>query len=469
MSERGYWFAVNLRSDTTSADFVRALRPWGWLAAPENTTSATRQYARKATRRGRAFIADNGNYARIGTVTAPYVTAAKQLRDQLTSLENQLGRSAIRADLPPTLRAAYDGLARTAAAAARAVMPDTETIIAGQQSLGATQLIGYEDIQAAVLLSLDVEPHLLGWERRRWRGINRTVAQRAADAATAHPDLAELLYPVASALDWRSAFDAGREFAAAGLRRASMGFGAYMADNHSIDFVRVRSRTIRFNTRLPQRYLRTAIVARGFVEGYTTTAGHPPEALHFLGLGAPIMIAIVALAAQGVDQVSFDAMSPIRDAVEGTLYTARPAYLKIRARAIAAQIAHGERSDWACPCPFCRQFATNHPTDLAAALAWGNTHTDEPVADDLRPGGGLYAALPLLAEPASGTLRQHVTQTRVGHNHWVLNQICRDLRTHTRNNRLQAAVQALVEAYASRTNSPSFARAVRFGYELAAS
>ena len=45
------------------------------------------------------------------------------------------------------------------------------------------------------------------------------------------------------------------------------------------------------------------------------------------------------LAAWGTKDLSYDATSPIKDAVEGSLYVSKPAYLKIRIRSIAWRLA----------------------------------------------------------------------------------------------------------------------------------
>ena len=103
--------------------------------------------------------------------------------------------------------------------------------------------------------------------------------------------------PVASAQDYDSAYDAGREFAAAGLTAAALGFGAFMNDDTTTRQIKIRGRTRRVDPAMPTRYLGTALVARGFWDGWHAERNDAPERFHFLGLGAPIMIAITTCAA----------------------------------------------------------------------------------------------------------------------------------------------------------------------------
>ena len=100
------------------------------------------------------------------------------------------------------------------------------------------------------------------------------MARRARHVLEAlEPALAPYYFPVASAVSYDTAFDAGREFAAAGLDAISMGFGAYMADANFVDHLVVDGRRIDFPGRLPARYLRTVAVANGFWAGYREGAG----------------------------------------------------------------------------------------------------------------------------------------------------------------------------------------------------
>lgn len=459
-------FVVNLRNDTTTDRFRRGTRPWGWLAAPENTTRSTRAFVGQATSTGSAFFADNGNFARLGVLRGELESEAAALRARLDAHEKGLRRTARRSDLTTADADAYDALADTVVARAVTAVGDPHQVLAAQEALGATHYIGVEDITAAVLLALDVEPHLLGWSRARWRVPNRVVARTARRLLAARPELADRYYPVASALDYPAAFDAGREFANAGLGRAAMGFGAYMADDHSTDFVRLGRRILRLPSRLPQRYVRTAAVARGFFDGYRAAAGRAPDAFHFLGLGAPIAMSLAAVAASGVGTVTFDAMSPIKDAVEGTLYRARPAYLKVRTRSIVEQIG-GRGTEWRCPCPFCKDFRRAYPFDYPAARA-ALAIAAEVDAKDLRPRGRLYAALPLLSEPKQGPIRQAVNAARMGHNHWVLTQVCSDLdAASVDERRLGEHVSDVVRRYRRSTNSMPYAEAVRVGFDIA--
>jgi hypothetical protein len=460
-------FAVNLRADTFTDTFSRALAPWGWLAAPSNLSRSVASSLQDARRTGqcKAFIADNGNFELIGSVRAVFAARAAALQVQMADVELRLGRSARRRDLPPALASAFDKLAGEVLDHASAMQSSQPSTWAAQAALAPTHRIGVEDIGMACLLALDIERERLGWSRTRYRTMNAKVAARARTP----PEEPGPLYTVASAMDYDTAFDAGREFAQAEITHVAMGFGAYMSDNHSIDRLVIGRRRIELGQRLPARYLRTVVVARGFVDGYAKY-GHAgsPVAFHLLGLGQPILIGLVTRALDAVEALSCDAMSPIKDAVEGTLYVDKPALLKVRTRKVADRMSRDPTVRWDCPCPFCKAFVQAHPFDPLAARAWRLAHpTAEVDAAALRPGSVLYDALPLLAEPASGSLRKAVNTARMGHNHWVLQRVCSQLQTQARRGRLDAYVEGIVDAYGRATSQPRYARAVQLGLDIA--
>lgn len=461
-------FVVNLRAETTSDELVHSLRPRGWLVAPENVTGPVRQRLPSLLASGRWLFADNGNFALIGGVAESLAAQSRLLGKR--ARDERYGAHP-RAAFPATLTKRLDELAARALRDARDTQLRRAKEKDGQETqlaLNPTHLIGAEDIGPAVLLRLGLEPDWLPDALTQLARRNRSVARaRRFGASGLAESVGPFYYPVATALDYDSARQAGRIFAHAGHRRVAMGFGAYMADDSYTRHYRAKRRVVELQARLPNRYLRTALVARGFFTGYAEEAGRLPDGFHFLGLGAPIMLAVVARAAYGVGELTFDAMSPIMDAAQATFYVNRPAYLKIRTWRVAERLARrGER--WLCPCPFCHAFAEEHPFKYGAIQRVARASGSSFVVDDLRPLGRLYAIAPLLSEPSRGPFRRMVTAARIGHNHWVLEGICAELRRAARSEAgLDHRLDAIVESYASKTAGEHFASVVRLAASIA--
>lgn len=435
-------FVVNLRNLTVDPVFRRRLQPSGYLAAPSALTAALRRAAMAVAGRGELLIADNGLFDDIGRIT-------KSLAAQAGGRRAATGRRVAR-------------LAQQAGQRADALIP--LFTLSDRLALRPTAVIGREDVTAALWIRLGIDGALSRTHRNELRRRNRVVARAAAREAATVPDAVAYL-PVASALGYDTAYDAGREFAAAGLKSVACGFGAYMADDRSVSSVVIRGRVRKLPGLLPQRYLRTALAARGFWDGWRDEAGSAPKTFHFLGLGAPIMIPIVALAARATPLLTFDATSPIRDAVEGFLYVSRPACLKIRAWNVAERLASSPAERWQCPCPFCRAFVRVQPFDYKSGAAWYSRQTRRSLTPaSLRGSAPLARAYPLLSQPAKNPLRSLVEQVRIGHNHWVLNEIC-EAASIARN--LQNHVTASVEAYARESRGTQFVAAVNLALQIA--
>ncbi len=361
-------FAVNLRPDTISPTFRRFAHPWGYLVPPTGLTRSLRRAVDVLASSRVPAIVDNGNFDDISRITAQRANDLKHYQRQLVELEARLRRRVTWRDLSAALRNEVVKLSGSLAHEAGKVvgMP-----LKDQITLASDAVIGAEDITAALWLRAGLDVSVLGTSVNTLRLKNEAVAARAREELRSIPRGSSIEYlAVASALDYDSAFEAGHVFGVAGLRQAAMGFGAFMADDSFADNVVIKGRTIKFERQLPMRYLRCALVARGFWDGWKAATGGAPERFHFLGLGAPIMIPVVAVAAARTPLISFDATSPIKDAVEGTIYSSKGAYLKIRTWNLAARLASGALRSWTCPCGFCRGFVRKHPFDYVRGRLW---------------------------------------------------------------------------------------------------
>lgn len=461
-------FAVNLRNDTVSPAFRRALRPWGYLVPPSSLTASLRKAVFRLVAKRTHIIVDNGLFDDVRRLANSHADEAMAVAVALAGSSARLNRPITWADLKVTEQRAISRLAEGLSAGAASAQGMS---LQDQLGLRPTGIVGTEDITAATWLRAGLDVAILGPRAKQLKQRNVAVAARARVArgslATRRPP--DYL-PVASALDYDTAFDAGKIFAASGCSGVAMGFGAFMADDSLSDKVIIRGRTKRLSRNLPMRYVRTALVARGFWDGWRHVTGGAPARFHFLGLGSPIMMAVAAVAASGTPLVTFDATSPVRDAVEGTMYSALGAYLKIRTRRLAARMSSGVLNEWTCPCGFCRAFVRAHPFNYPKGRVWGARHRiTTATARDLAPNGGLYSAYPLFSEPRGGALRAAVSFARSGHNHWVLDEVVGKLRRHGRTSaRLEKHVKAIVEAYQRSTSAEYIGQAVALAFEIAA-
>ncbi|MBI5401499.1 hypothetical protein HZB05_01580 [Candidatus Wolfebacteria bacterium] len=471
-----YHFVFNLKPYTFDERYRKHLKPWGYLLAPNNATRSFRKLATNVVKDGKyAFFADNGNFTIVGKIKEKYLSKAKLIFEKIKKEELKIKFPFLPSNIPEFIQKLYRVLASQIIKIVQNIVPTDKEILSSQLGLNPTHLIGVENITLATWLCLNIEPEYLKYPAKFYRGFNKAVAVRAVKQIK---ELEKLYrgkynyYPVASALSHRIALDAGKEFAARGCARVAMGFGAFMADDNYSDFLELNNKIIKLSTSMPNRYLRTVAVAKGFWQGYKRTANKAPSAFHFLGLGAPIMIPLVALCAWGTKELTFDATSPIKDAIEGTLYLNKPAYLKSKSRRLALRIARGDIEKWDCACYFCKEFTRKHPFDYKKGKKWFSARpksSDEEIsAKDLQPGSPLFEAYPLLSEPRGGQLRKEVDFARIGHNHWIISQIMADLSRHSQSRaKLKDFVENIVNNYSKNTNSVKFGEAIKYAFHLA--
>jgi hypothetical protein len=420
-------FLVNARPSTLAAGFQQRGHSGGVLFPPDRAASAT--VAALANRRTREFVlADNGAYDAIG--------------DQVAAL--------------PVGTDDAEAIASLRAAAAEV---DTVAQLSEQLAVRPQGLVGPEDITLASWLLAGVEESALVRRRNELRRRNHAVAQRGLAMQAAHPD--RIVYTVASAHDHDTAFDAGSALGKSGNRAVAMGFGAMMADDSWTNQVKIHGRKHRLPRSLPQRYLRTALVARGFFAGWAASGAPPPARFHFLGLGAPIMLPLTAYAARRVDAVTYDATSPIKDAVEGTIYVSKPAQLKIRTWKVVERLATGDLARWSCPCSFCRNFCLLHPFDDARLSTLGRSRHRPFTAEDLHAGHVAAQAAPLFAI-GPGPLSAAAAEARAGHNHWVIGTT---LTSMSQAPDPRAAVDAHVASYVANAGAEHFGLAVELAWQ----
>ena len=307
-------FAINARPETVAIGFRKTLKSWGYLVPPSALTKTLQKSIESLAKMDVPLIVDNGLFDDITRISNQFASRVSGAKADLAAEESRLRRTPVWRDLKKSISRERLELASLLAEEAQSA---EGMDLVSQLALATHGVIGAEDIAAALWLRAGLDSPSMPITRQELRRRNQAVAKDASKIINGLPRKARPRYlPVASALDYNTAFDAGRTFAHAGLRGGAMGFGAFMADNSFTDRIVLNRRTHLLSRALPMRYLRTALVARGFWDGWRDATGQAPRQFHFLGLGAPIMIPLVALAAQrGTQVLTFDATSPIRDAV----------------------------------------------------------------------------------------------------------------------------------------------------------
>ncbi|HEY9387864.1 MAG TPA: hypothetical protein VIP70_12555 [Nitrososphaeraceae archaeon] len=466
-------FIYNLRTETFNTRIQRFADPSGYLLSVHRFTPQMIKFCLKLRREHNELIfADSGLFEKIRLTVDHFRSIADQLRAGVNSLEISLGHSARPNEITNNVRSEYQDFAKKISSHILDIEKqiDPKEILKQEQRIEPKRFICREDILLAILTGLSVEPEYVGMPRRFYSARNRRAATFYEDTKQKKfGSFKGIPYAVASAVDYNSAYDAGKEMAKAKVSHLAVGVGAYMIDDNSIDYFIMGRKLHNLNKRIPRRYLRTTLVVRGLMDGYNDIANKPPAGFHLLGLGAPIMILLVSLIASRTRQIGFDSTSPIKDAVVGTIYFNKPADKKVRARVLAKIFCEEPSNTWWCRCKYCKHYLPKYPFNTQKAASWYNAsgRPEEITASDLSGDTELANALPLFGEPiGGGQIRKDINDWRIGHNHQVLESLFMELNKNSRPKKLLNLVRERVDKYCEST-SPSYSEAAKIALSIA--
>jgi len=464
--------------------FTANLKPYTFLERPEaerfdayllsaDYVSGLATMAADVREQGRQLVADNGNVDLLRGFIRNFKEEAAPLDTARKAHEKELGRYARPGELPRELSGAFAKLAVKIAEAGQARITDayTREAIETQTSIDPSFLIGMEDLTLGTLTALNIEPEYAVlprsfYEERAERAV--TFARRTQEGAFG-PVSGQVLAGL-HAIDFDSALLAGRLAADAGLEGVAVGLFGALTDHSYIDFRMENGQVIELQRNVPRPYLRVIEICAGIMEGYRQ-AGRPRPAFHALGVGTPILLPLLSLLSEGDPYFATDSTAPIVDGWSSptiSLYVDEPAPLKYKAYKIADHWIRGGRG-WDCECRDCTLFHRAHPPDIDGARRWWKGEGEPKITKLLlERNGPLSPFLPFLAYSADDDLRREAGLARVGHNHWLLRKLEREIRDRSvKPSELHAWVEGIVSAYAEASSSKAWATAVREAFSVA--
>lgn len=419
-------FVSNLKSFTANEEAPTTFRRDAYLLSEHYTNSGSRALADDARRRRNLLISDNGNYSRMKAVAARFDDRGRALLER-ARLQREAG--GVELETMRERRALMTEIARACRDAETTT--DHEAVLARQLSIDPHYTIGAEDLTIPVwmlcsLLDPAFEPSPAE-VREHQRRTNRRFAEQQRALATEGVDVANFL--VLHAHDYASARQAGaaaRSIPKAGI---ALSYGGPMHSKRWIDHVDVAGERHALGRRLPESYLAAVAITLGATDGH---GGDVP--VHILGLGSPILVALLGGLLGSSPAVSIDSTAPFRDAFAGVIYGSRRAYLKMNMYKVAAwHLVDGrpfrDRS------PFFTEFDRRYPADWGAlreALGVRANDSVSALARTLKTRGDLLRRYAPYFTPMHGSLddafEDALRIARSGYNYWVLRNICNAIK-----------------------------------------
>lgn len=465
-------FFYNLGRPTFNARINGFVDPEGYLLSVHRYSPQMIRFCLTLGREhGELIFADSGFFRKISLITKKFHPDANQLQKRIISLEKNFGYNIKPKEVPNNLRQDYRRLAQNI----KSEVYKTEKNINPKETLNQEQIIEperficREDILLAILVGLSIEPEYIREKSRFYLYRNkRSVRFYNKTKNGSYGPFNGKPYCVASAVDYNSGFYAGREIARGNVNHLAIGAGAYMADPNYVDYFIKRRKINELGRKFPRRYIRTPLVVRGLMDGYELHTRKALDGFHMLGLGSQIMILIVSLITSKVKDVSFDATSPIKDAVVGLIYFNDPAEKKVRARKLARFFCRNPNKKWKCKCKYCKHYIQKYPFDMLKAERWykNKGKPDKILAKHLSGDTPLAKSLPMFSEPRGGQRRKDITDWRIGHNHLILENLFKKLNRNNEPDKLLQLVKDEVGRYGNHT-SQTYANAAKIAFSIA--
>ncbi len=455
-----YTFISNLSPVTVDPDVPDTLRRDGYLLSEHYTTSQTLALAAIARARRNLMISDNGNWTRINALGRLFADEGAVI---LETARTEAAAGALSAGTRADRQALIDRIAQ-ACSDALAELDATE-IIRTQLRMKPDYMIGLEDFTIPVLIMSGLMDPVFAPDSSEiadFQARTRELFAQQKDGQFGNTqEIADTaLFLVVHAFDYASALvgaSAARTSTKDGL---AISFGAPMASRRWISEIEIAGVTEDLGEPLPESYLAAHALTLGVVNG------HPDDIpIHILGVGTPILIAMLGFLLKGSRAVSIDSSAPMLDAFDGRIYGTRSAFLKMRMYRLAAHCLIDDEP-YHSNTPFFRAFEARHPSDWAAlrrTLGVTAASDRRDIETRLETDQQLVRAhIPFFTRLTSATdpFFWDLRVSRSGHNYSVLREIV-DLVRRRRDDwpALRAWTEAEIARYAT-VGSPKWARAV---------
>ncbi|BDS10626.1 hypothetical protein [Aureispira anguillae] len=463
-----FTFVSNLSQYTANDKYPNTYQRDAYLLSEHYTNARTVDLARKVKKRRNLLISDNGNYSRMKAVAKQYEQGGLLLLRQAKKEQQQYGQ------LSNETRLARQQLMREIAQSCQKQVEETnyKKVIQDQLLIRPDYLIGMEDLTIPVLMLCHLMHPIFQPQALAILDYQNNTFQYVKDQQSGRYGSKQGLetvnnFTVLHAYDYDSAYQAGKNALNLAKDGLAISYGGPMHSRRWIDCLRIGGNKIQLSEKLPEAYLIAQTITQGAINGHPTNIP-----FHILGVGTPILIALIGYQLRHSKAISIDSTAPFKDAFIGKLYGYKNAYLKMDmfklvAYCLIQDVPFEDKS------PFYQSFAQKYEHDwkgLRDKLGVRPNNTVKELASKLRERGDwLQDYLPFFT-PITGTLEaaflQDLRIARAGYNYWVLKQICRKVRAkRSDENAFKRWIERQIDQY-TKTASSKWAKAVNFAYLL---
>ncbi len=423
-----YIFISNLNEVTANADHPITLNRDGYLLSENYATTKKISLAKWVKSRRNLVVSDNGNFSRMKAIANRFEDRGEALLDQAQQEVEDLGvLSAATMDQRLALVSEIEEACK-----AESDHQDYVEIIDRQLLINPNYLIGLEDFTIPVLMMTGMmhpvfEPHAN--EVKAYQENTRKLYEQQCSGSFGHKDaLSESAnFMVLHAYDYSSAYEGSKAIARL-PEGIAISYGGPMKSRRWITSLDMGDTIESLSEKLPEPYLIATALTMGAVNGLSSQVP-----IHILGVGSPILIALIGQLLNASTAVSIDSTAPFKDANVGKLYGSRQAFLKMDMLKVAAYTLI-DNARYTSRTPYFKQFERDFPSDwLAMRSELGVTSSSnvKDIVNDLKENPMLVEQhIPFFSRMRGGDdpMIERLRIDRAGHNYWILRNICVSVR-----------------------------------------
>lgn len=460
-------FISNLKKFTANPEYPITYNRDGYLLSEHYMTKTSIRLAAEVKSRRNLLISDNGNFTRIKRIASKFDDRGLDILNTARKEKIDFG------EVSEETKARRIELINIIGEESKVVTNslDIGQITSKQLSIEPDYMIGMEDfaIPAMMLCNLmhpvfNPEPQqILEYQQRTLdvyskqnQGLfgNKELLKKTANFLVLH------------AYDYSSAFQAGQNSKQINKDGIAISYGSPMLSNRWINSLDFGGNVEMFGEKLPESYLIAQSITLGVVNSDSRL-----NTFHILGVGTPILIALIGYQLRHAKAVSIDSTAPFKDAFDGNLYGDKSGYIKMDMYKVAAyHLVKG--TPFTSSTPYFQYFNERFPSNwdkLRELLNILPTTDIKKLSKELKSHlETIEKYIPFFSKMRSGDddMIKILRICRAGHNFWVLRRICKKIiRKKDDPVAFKAWIEGEVDRY-TKIASPKWAKAVERTFEL---
>ncbi|MFT5731082.1 MAG: hypothetical protein ACI8PB_005275 [Desulforhopalus sp.] len=462
-----YIFISNLKNITANPDHPITLKRDGYLLSEQFSTATMVELAHWVKKKRNLLVSDNGNFTRMKAIASSFDEAGESLLNlALDEVKTQGQVTQVTLDAREVL---FEEI--VTACKNSSEMLDLGSVIERQLEINPDYLIGLEDFTIPVLMMCGLMHPVFDPAPESVKTFQKKTARLFSDQALGEFGHMQGLsktskFLVLHAYDYSSAFQGANQLHSVDAEGVAISYGGPMRSKRWITSLRFGDTIESFDEKLPEPYLISTALTMGAANGLRSDMP-----MHILGVGSPILIALIGQLLHRSRGVSIDSTAPFKDSNVGTLYGSRAAFLKMDMYKVAA---HGliENKPFSSITPYFKRFENDFPSNwlsLRSELGVTSATDVKDLAKQLKSAPILVEKyIPFFSRMRSGdnAMIKQLRIDRAGHNFWILRNICVSVRKRMSDHgKIEKWMQYQVNRYKS-VASKKWSKAVEVAFEL---